>query len=576
MNHDLIEQLAKNLEQIVGMPAADIQKLITKPQDRSHGDLTFPCFQLAKALRISPPECAKKVAAEIKLPAGISKVEVVGPYLNFRFDKGSVISSLIPKILSEKGNFGRKEANHKKLIVEYSSPNIAKTFHVGHLRTTLIGHSLVQIYKHLGYDVLGINHLGDWGTQFGIVWAGCEIWGRPKDATVDSLVDVYRLAGALKKAQEENKTTPDEQKYPDVTQMARDYFIKLEAGDKAALEFWQWCLDVSMKYFVAMYDRLGIKFDHYTGESFYRDMLTNVENKIRSSGILEESRGALGVDCGKKYGFARVFAEDGRSLYITRDIATAMYREDTFHPEKILYVVAAQQMLHFQQLIEIMNRMKHPVGSKMVHVSFGFVPGMKTREGGGISLKDFLDEMKDRALEAYKNEVEKRPEGTDENLIAEAVAIGATYFYFLGHSNVKDLHFTWEQALNFQGESGPYLQYAVARLNSIEGKAKESNIDGSLFDASKLTEESAYDLASLLAQFPTIVENAGRDYEPYYISQYLIEVAKSFSRAYRELRVVGEDVSRELASSRLALFMATREILSAGMNLLGIPRIERM
>ncbi len=576
MNNNLIGQLAEALEPIVSMPAADIQKLITKPQDRAHGDLTFPCFQLAKTLRIAPPECAKKVAAEIKLPAGISKVEVVGPYLNFRFDKGSVIGSLIPKILSEKQRFGRKEANHKKLIVEYSSPNIAKTFHVGHLRTTLIGHSLVQIYKHLGYDVLGINHLGDWGTQFGIVWAGCEIWGRPKDATVDSLVDVYRLAGTLKKAQEEGKTSPEEQKYPNVTQMARDYFIKLEAGDKAALEFWQWCLDVSMKYFVAMYDRLGIKFDHYTGESFYRDMLTDVENKIRTSGILEESRGALGVDCGKKYGFARVFAEDGRSLYITRDIATAIYREDTFHPEKILYVVAAQQMLHFQQLIEIMNRMKHPVGPKMVHVSFGFVPGMKTREGGGISLKDFLDEMKDRALEAYKNEVEKRPEGTDENIIAEAVAIGATYFYFLGHSNIKDLHFTWEQALNFQGESGPYLQYAVARLNSIEAKAKESNIDSSLFDASKLTEESAYDLASLLAQFPTIVENAGRDYEPYYISQYLIEVAKSFSRAYRELRVVGDDVSKELASSRLALFLATREILSAGMNLLGIPRIERM
>jgi arginyl-tRNA synthetase len=212
----------------------------------------------------------------------------------------------------------------------------------------------------------------------------------------------------------------------------------------------------------------------------------------------------------------------------------------------------------------------------MVHVSFGFVPGMKTREGGGISLKDFLDEMKDRALEAYKNEVEKRPEGTDENLIAEAVAIGATYFYFLSHSNVKDLHFTWEQALNFQGESGPYLQYAVARLNSIEVKANESGVDRSLFDASQLTEESAYDLASLLAQFPTIVENAGRDYEPYYISQYLIEVAKSFSRAYRELRVVGEDVSKELSSSRLALFMATREILVAGMNLLGIPKIERM
>jgi len=576
MNQSIILELAKALEPHVGMSAAEAQKLITKPQDRTHGDLTFPCFQLAKTLRIAPPECAKKIAAELKLPAGISKVEIVGPYLNFRFDKGNVIGTLIPKILNEKERYGQKAPLNKKLIVEYSSPNIAKTFHVGHLRTTLIGHSLVQIFKHLGYDVLGINHLGDWGTQFGIVWAGCEIWGRPKNATVDSLVEVYRLAGNLKKAQEENKISEEQKKYPSVTQLAKDYFIRLEAGDKAALEFWQWCLDVSMEYFKTMYDRLGIKFDHYTGESFYRDMLEDVENKIRNSGILEESRGALGVDCGKKLGFARVFAEDGRSLYITRDIATAMYREDTFHPEKILYVVAAQQNLHFQQLIEIMNRMKHPVGPKMVHVSFGFVPGMKTREGGGISLKDFLDEMQDRALQAYKNEVEKRPEGTDENLIAESVAIGATYFYFLSHSNVKDLHFTWEQALNFQGESGPYLQYAVARLNSIESKAKEAGITSSQFDPKYLTEESAYDLASLLAQFPTMVENAARDYEPYYISQLLIEIAKSFSRAYRELRVIGEDVSQEIASSRLALFLAAREVISCGMSLLGIPRIERM
>lgn len=576
MSDALHSALADALVSHVGLAKEVIAKLLVKPQDRTHGDLSFPCFQLAKTLKLAPPECAKKVAAELKLPAGISAVEIVGPYLNFRFDKTLVIRNLIPQILKEKHCFSKKSANGKKLIVEYSSPNIAKTFHVGHLRTTLIGHSLVEIYKHLGFDVVGINHLGDWGTQFGFVWAGCELWGKPQDASVDSLVDMYRKATNLRKAQEEGKVSAEDSNKPDVNQMARDYFIKLEAGDKDATAFWQWCLDVSMKYLLAMYKRLGIEFDHHTGESFYRNMLEDVENKIRQSGILEESKGALGVDCGKKFGFARVFAEDGRSLYITRDIATAMYREDHFKPEKILYVVAAQQLLHFQQLIEILSRMKHPVAPKMVHVAFGFVPGMKTREGGGISLKDFLDEMRDRALKAYMTEVEKRPEGIDENSIAESVAIGATYFYFLSHSNIKDFNFSWDEALNFQGESGPYLQYALARLNSIEAKAREAKINPESFNANTLTEDSAYELASMLGEFGAVVEKAGADYEPYYIAQYLVNLAKAFSRAYRDLRVVSDDVSKEVASSRLALFLALREVLAAGMNLIGVPRVDRM
>jgi len=569
-------ELANNIASLSGLELEVVIKALTKPSQREHGDIAFPCFLLAKSWKLSPPECAKKLTLELKLPDGISEATPTGPYINFKFDRKQIIESIVPKILQEQHCFARKKLNNKNLIVEYSSPNIAKTFHVGHLRTTLIGHSLAQIYKHLGYNVISINHLGDWGTQFGFVWAGCKLWDVPNNANVDDLVELYRKASNLRKAQDEGKVASQDAGKPDVNQMARDYFIKLEAADPEATKFWQWCLDISMDYFKAMYDRLGIKFDHYTGESFFRDQLATVEQKIRDSGVLEESRGALGVDCGKKLGFARVFTEDGRSLYITRDIATAIYREETFHPEKILYVVANQQSLHFAQLIDILHKMRHPVAEKMAHVAFGFVPGMKTREGGGISLKEFINEAKERALEAYKTEVQKRPEGTDENLIAEAVAIGSTYFYFLSNSNIKDFQFSWTEALNFQGDSGPYLQYAFARLNSIEANAKKAGIDTSLFDASLLKEESAYELALLLTEFAKVVEKAGIDYEPYYIAHYLVDLAKAFSRSYRDLFVVSENVANPLASSRLALFMAVKHVLGSGLKLLGVPLVEKM
>lgn len=578
------ESLIDTISKVTTLEPIQVAKVLTKPQNRAqnrdHGDLALPCFQVAKVKGISPPEAAKWLAENISLPPGITKATPVGPYLNFTYDRKTIFAATIPIILKEQEGYGRKADHGKTIIVEYSSPNIAKTFHVGHLRTTLIGHSLVQIYKHLGYKTIGINHLGDWGTQFGFVWAGCKLWGRPEQPTVDALVDIYRRATNLKKAQEENTVSADDRDKPDINQMARDYFISLEGGDKEATEFWQWCLDISLDYLKSMYRRMGIEFDHYTGESFYRDMLESVEQKIRDSGILEESRGALGVDCGKKLGFARVFTEDGRSLYITRDIATAMYRQDTFSPEKILYVVAAQQSLHFQQLIEILKRMKEPVSDKMVHVSFGFVPGMKTREGGGISLKDFLDESYDRALTAYRSEVQKRPEGSNDEKIAEAVAVGSMYFYFLSNSNVKDFHFSWDQALNFQGDSGPYLQYALARINSIEAKANNAGIslnkDNNSFNPDLLVEDHAYDLALLLTEFGAVIEKSGDDYEPYYIASYLLDLAKAFSRAYNELRVVDESVSKELATTRLSLLVAVKYVLASGLKLLGVPVVERM
>ena len=571
----MFEELQHSLAKASGLSLEEVQKNLSRPKERQHGDLTFQCFALAKIWKLNPAECAKKLAVEVKLPAGIESATPTGPYLNLRYERLGFTRCMLAEILRKKEQVGSAPNNGKVILVDYSHPNIAKTFHVGHLRTTLIGHSIVQIFRHLGYTMNGINHLGDWGTQFGFVWAGCELWGKPAHPTVEALVDLYRRATALRKLQEEGKVSAEDSSKPDVNQMARDYFIRLENKDSDARAFWQWCLDISLDYFKAMYDRLGITFEYYTGESFYEKMIPGVEKSIRESNILEDSEGALGVNCGKKLGFARIFTEDGRSLYITRDIAAADYRESTFRPDRILYVVAAQQTLHFQQLKEILRRMKRPVAEKIVHIPFGFVPGMKTREAGGISLKEFLDEAFQNALNAYRTEVQRRPQGSDEVKIAETVAIGATYFYFLSHTNNKDFNFSWDMALNFSGASGPYLQYAYARIFSVEAKANEAGISvDTEFEASLIREDSAYDLVMLLSDFGEVVSKAAAEYEPYYIAFYLLDVAKAFSKAYLELKVI--DAERETAKARLALFRATKFVLGTGLRLLGVPCIERM
>lgn len=572
MHQGLITAIAAK----TGLPEAAVEKILTRPKDLTHGDFAFPCFAAAKEWKVPPPAAAERLLQEMELPVDIERAVVAGPYLNFFLNRAHAAHQVISTILKAGKAYGQRPDRNETVIIDYSAPNIAKPFHVGHLRTTLIGLSLYRVLKHLGYRVLGVNHLGDWGTQFGLVWAGYLEAGRPTSYTVDDLLSYYISASKLKKAQEAAaEGARDDESGAAITGVAREYFLKLEANDAEAMAFWKSCLDISIHYFEGCYQRLGIAFDHYQGESFYREMLPAVEDKIRQSGILENSRGALGVDLGKKLGFARVFAEDGRSLYITRDIACALYRHDTFHPVKILYVVAAQQTLHFQHLIEILRRMRHPVADTMKHVSFGFVPGMKTREGGAIALKDFLDEAHQRALSVYTEQVATRPEGLNEEQVAESVAIGAIYFYFLSHSNIKDFHFNWDEALNFQGDSGPYIQYALARLYSIAQKADEAGISiGAEFDASLLSEESVRELVTKLGQFNEVLDRVAVDYEPYYLAQLLLDIARVFARAYRDLRVIGQPA--EIASARLALFTATRTVLETGMTLLGMPAIQRM
>ncbi len=571
-------EIVKAVAAAAGLPEAEIAGQLTDSREPGHGDFALPCFILARAWKQSPPACAAKLAAEVALPAGVARCEASGPYLNFFLDRAAESLRLVGGLVDAGADVGRAAPRGERIVVEYSSPNIAKPFHVGHLRTTVIGHALDRIHRHLGYDVISINHLGDWGTQFGFVWAGCGIWGKPADARIGDLVGLYQRASALRKNQDAGAVAPGDADKPDVNAMARDYFIRLEAGEPEARAFWEWCLDISLDYFKTMYDRMGVRFDHYTGESFFQDSLAGVESMIRGSGILEESRGALGVDLGPKLGFVRVFAEDGRSLYITRDIAAAEYRTETYDPVRILYVVGAPQQLHFQQLIGVLERMGRPSASRIVHVPYGHVPGISTRGGAAdekVLLNDLLDDAHARAREAYSSQVVKKPQDVDEEALAEAVGLGAIFFDYLSRSNIKDFHFNWDDALNFQGDTGPYIQYALARINSIAAKAAAAGLDpAGGFDASLLAGDDTYQLVFQLRRFEGVLQKAAAEYEPYLLANYLLELARSFSARYNSLRVLEQEPA--VAQARLSLFCAVGNVLRTGLGLLGVPPVERM
>ncbi len=570
MKQVLAEALAKH----TNLSLEVITRAIERPKKREHGDLAFPCFALAKVWQISPNECAKKLGTELVLPANFDRATAVGPFLNFSFERKHFAQGIFADIPAAKICSPRSET----IIVEYSSPNIAKPFHVGHLRATLIGNSLDRVYRACGYNVVSINHLGDWGTQFGFVWAGCKLWGTPENATVTDLVELYRRATSLKEEQEKEikQPNPPNRELTTVNELARKYFLDLEAGAEYAVDFWKWCVDISMRYFRRTYERIDANFDHYTGESFYSDKLEGVKLQLEKSGILQTSQGALGVDLGEELGFARVLTPDGRSLYLTRDIAAAEYRFQTFKFSRALYVVGAPQSLHFRQLKGVLRALGHNYAENIIHVEFGHVLGMRTRgEGEFIELNEFFDEAYERSLHAYREQVMKRPEGLDEHSVATAVARAAIIFSTLNRTRSKDVHFDWNHALAFQGDSGPYLLYAYARINGIKEKANAAGISlQKSIDPAQLTDDHAYHLLALVGDYDEVIERTISDNEPNHLASYALELARGVSQSYMELKVVGAE--KTLGEARLALFEAVRITLGKSLRLLGIEPVERM
>lgn len=567
---EIAEIIAKNLE---GLTEDEIKSMIEIPQDQSMGDYAFPCFRLAKTMRKAPNLIAAELAEKLQGEQLFSEVSPVNAYVNMFVSREEMMKSTVSEVLEEKENFGRSDiGGNKKVIVEFSSPNIAKPFHIGHIRSTVIGNSLSKIYDALGYDVFKINHLGDYGTQFGKMICAYRRWGNREDvinSPIKTLLGYY------------TKFHVEVEEHPELEDEARAIFTKLEQGSKEEVELWQWFREESLKEFQRVYDMLGIEFGSYNGESFYSDKMPRFEKELSDKGLLHESNGAQVVDLEEyKLGTALIKKSDGSSLYITRDIAAAVYRKENYDFYKNIYVVATQQNLHFQQLFKIIELMGYDWANQCVHVPFGMVRleegTMSTRHGRVVFLEDVLNGAIEKTREIIE---EKNPNIENLEEITSQVGIGAVVFNELSNNRIKDYTFKWDQILNFDGETGPYVQYTHARCASLLRKAGEDivakaqdpkNVDFALLAKS----DSAYELTKLIYAFPGVVEQAGEKYEPSIITRHIIDIAQCFNKFYHDEHIIVDDEVEK--TSKIALVIATKRVIATGIGLLGMKAPERM
>jgi len=560
---EIAELLKTNLAQL---EYEELLEMIEVPPNSRMGDFAFPCFKLAKILRKSPVVIAQDLAEAIKDTKLLERVEGVTGYVNFFIDKELFARSVINEVMIRKGQYGSSDiGKNKKVLVEFSSPNIAKPFHIGHIRTTVIGNSINKIYDFLGYDTVTINHLGDYGTQFGKLIVAFKNWGNEKEVEADPIPSLLKLYIKFHEEVENNSSLDDE---------ARMWFKRLEDEDEEALRLWKWIRDVSLNEFNRVYVMLDISFDSYAGESFYSDKMPLVIRAMEEKRLLKESMGADIVDL-EPYGLppALIRKSDGSTLYITRDIAAAIYRKDHYDFCKNIYVVGSQQNLHFQQWIKIVELMGNEWAKDCIHVPFGMVSledgTMSTRKGRVVFLEDVLK----KAVETTKEIIIQKNNNLDNiDEVAQQVGIGAVVFQELSNSRIKDYVFSWDRTLNFDGETGPYVQYTHARACSILRKA-EVALEGEI-DYSLLANEDAMDLIRLIYQFPMVVEEAGRKYEPSVITRYIVDVAQAFNKFYHDSPIIVKD--GKLQKSRLSLVYAAKQTINNGLRLLGVAAPERM
>ncbi len=553
---DYKKQIAE-LIKIDGVTTEEIYSSLAPTPDLTRGDLCLPCFKFSRALRLAPPAIAQKLkdGTEFSRLDFISDVKIDGGYLNFYFNREKVVKDAIETL--NRTACRPHEKNGKTICIDYSSINIAKPFHIGHLLTTVIGGSLYRIYKYLGYNAVGINHLGDWGTQFGKMIAAYLRWGDDADIEkrgVRALLDLYVRFHA------------EAEKDPALDDEGRAWFKKIEDGDAKALAIFGKFKEITLKEVKKIYDRLGITFDSYAGESFYNDKMQPVIDDLRKKGLLTESEGAEVVRL-DDYGMppALILKSDGATLYATRDLAAAVYRKKTYDFYKCLYVVAYQQNLHFRQLFKVLELMGYDWAKDCVHVPFGMVSlegqgALSTRKGNVVFLDEVLDTAEKKALDVIE---QKSPDLKNKEEIARQVGVGAVVFGALANSRIKDLAFSYDKALSFDGETAPYLQYTHARCCSVIEKAGEVNAAP---DYSVLTDDDSFALATRLVAFDQAVVTAGERYEPSVISGYLLDLAKLYNRFYLSSRILGEPAP--VQSARLALTRLTRDVLKTGLGLL--------
>ena len=565
------EEIAKLIAaEVTDLEFAEVQNMIEVPQDSKMGDYAFPCFKLAKVMRKAPPLIAKGIAEKIAENQMFEKVEQVNAYVNMFISKEALVKDVVADVLAKGEDFGKSNVGEgKPVIVEYSSPNIAKPFHIGHIRSTVIGNSLNKIYAAIGYDVTRINHLGDYGTQFGKMIVAYRHWGNKEDVINEP---IKTLLGYYTKFHEEAEN------HPELEDEARETFTKLEHGETEEVELWQWFRDESLKEFSRVYKMLGIDFDSYAGESFYSDKMPRFVNELKEKGLLQESRGAQVVDLEEHgLGVALITKSDGSTLYITRDIAAAVYRKENYNFHKNIYVVASQQNLHFQQWIKILSLMGYEWAENCVHVPFGLVSleegTMSTRHGRVVFLEDVLN----RAVEQTKEIIREKGVNT-ENIdeTAKMVGIGAVVFNELSNNRIKDYVFSWNKVLDFNGETGPYVQYTYARCASVLRNAGEEAVKAAQAEikAEYITSESAFALAKLLYRLPQVVVEAAEKYEPSIVTRHLVDIAQGFNRFYHDEHILVDNEEEKVA--KLALVLAAKTAIKNGLALLGMEAPERM
>ena len=553
-------------EKIEDLTLEEITALIEVPPNKEMGDYAFPCFRLAKVFRKAPNMIAQDIAVSIEAKGEISKVMPMGGYVNFFVNKSQLAESVIKDVLTKKEKYGHSDLGQDKaVVIDFSSPNIAKPFHIGHIRTTVIGNALYKIYDSQGYNVVRVNHLGDYGTQFGKLIVAFKLWGSKEAVEANPIPELLKLY---------IRFHDEAEKKPEMEDEARAWFTKLENGDEEAKALWQWFRDESLKEFARVYDLLDIEFDSYAGESFYSDKMDTVIEAIKEKGLLKESQGTNVVDL-EEFNMppALITKNDGSTLYMTRDLAAAIYRKNTYDFDKCIYVVGSQQSLHFQQLFKVLELMGFEWSKDLIHVPFGMVAleegTMSTRKGRVVFLEDVLKQ----AIEKTKETVlAKNPNAKNVDEIAKQVGVGAVVFQELSNSRIKDYTFSWERTLSFEGETGPYVQYTHARCCAVLRKANEevtADINYNL-----LSDGDAAEVLKVIASFNKAIVSAMRRNEPHIVTRFVLDLAQAFNKFYHDNPILVEDV--ELRKARLALVAATRQTLENGLSILGMHSPERM
>lgn len=557
---ELSTQLSEHLT------TTDIYNLLEKPKHEDHGDLSFPTFQLAKIFRKNPAQIANDIAENFNSDI-VSDIKVVGPYLNFYLDKGKVSSQVLNQIIAEESNYGQTNIGAgKNIALDMSSPNIAKPMSMGHLRSTVIGNALANIVEKRGFNPVKINHLGDWGTQFGRLITAYKLWGNEEDVRKNPITELNRLYVHFHEELE---------KEPELEAVGREWFRKLEAGDKEAYKLWKWFREESLNEFNTLYDRLAITFDSTNGEAFFNDKMDEVVDLLLEKELLVEDQGAQVVRL-DEYDLqpALIKKQDGATLYITRDLAAALFRKRNYDFHQALYVVGQDQIYHFNQLKAVLRKMEYEWEEDIHHIIFGLISvdgaKMSTRRGKVVLLEDVLNEAVDRALKQIND---KNPGLKNKEEVSEKVGVGAVVFHDLQHDRRNDFDFNLDDIVQFEGETGPYVQYTRARALSILKKAK---IDRDSFKNDTelaLTDSYSWSVIKLIQSFEDIIERAHREFEPSIVAKHAISVAQAFNKFYANVRVLDDNPEKE---SRLALVHAVALMLEEDLRILGVQAPDEM